>query len=190
MAAVSPVEWPSGWAQQPAWSKWRREEYLPLFGNWTPGHDCTDRIIPGPTAMTVLTELSHVPRPWLYSQNYHRFHGHDCTDKIIPGRTGAMWCEKLSSCCQCQYLYMAFTHVRSVCLSVAPSRNPSCLHACIINGVGLCEWREPHVRPFDRYYRAVWRHCVHQSCLDRDRQTDSGVPKGCGWDALTFPSVT
>jgi hypothetical protein len=196
------------------------------------GLDCTDRIIPGSTATTVLTELfqlprpwlywqlsqisrpwlywqvSHVPWSWLYWQNYPRFHGHactdsysrfhgrDCTDRIIPVFTampvltsilahkGAVWCYKMSSCCSFN-TSVAFTHVRSVCHFVTESELSSCLRHKWRQFV----WVEPHVHFIDIIQivnRGVWRHCVHQSCLDGD----SGVPKLCGWSALTSPSVT
>jgi hypothetical protein len=151
------------------------------------GYDCTDRIIPDSTpwlywqkysrfhAMAVLTEVSQVPWPWLYWQKYPRFHGHDCTDRSIPGSTPWLYWQKyprfhamtvLTEVSQIlrhdywqkyprsygrsvvlkvvQLLPMSIPlcglHTRAVCLSVAPSRNASCLHACIINGGSLCEW--------------------------------------------------
>ena len=125
MAGVSPVEGPSDWAptagvvevalrlSSPIARKlnprrWRSWQNYPGFH----GHDSTDRVIPGSTAMTVLTEVS----------------------QVIRALCGVKSCPVAAS-------VNTFTWPSHKCgLCVAPSRNPSCLHACITNDVSLCEW--------------------------------------------------
>ena len=148
------------------------------------GRDCTDRIIPGSTAMTVLTELSQVPLPWLYWQSYPRFHGHDYWQKY-PRSYGRYVVSKVVQLLPVSIPVCGLHTLRSAFRSVTESELSSCLHHKWRHSV----WVEHHVHLIDiiqTVNRGVWRHCVHQSCLDRD----SGVPKGCGWDALTFLSVT
>jgi hypothetical protein len=89
-----------------------------------------------PPAMTILIEVSQVPRPWLYWQKYPKFHGHDCTDKYFRSY-GRYLVLKSSSCCQCKHFIVAFKHVQSVCRPVTESWPSSCLR---IDGVSLCQW--------------------------------------------------